>query len=66
MSDMKTEVPGFYKSSDGVIINKDKKALEAYREKKKREMEFNRVKNEVDSIKNDLSEIKELLKGLVK
>ena len=29
----KTEAPGFYKSHDGVLINKDNDSLDAYKKK---------------------------------
>lgn len=62
----KTEAPGFYKSHDGVLINKDNEGLAAYKKRKIKEHKLETIFDDVDSLKNDLSEIKELLKGLVK
>lgn len=62
----KTEVPGFYKSHDGVLINKDNEALAAYKKKKIRDQQIEGVIQEMHTLKNDISEIKELLKGLIK
>mgnify|MGYP006304864221 CR=1 FL=1 len=62
----KTEAPGFYKSYDGVLINKDNEALSAYKRKKQKEHKVEIMMQEMDTLKNDISEIKELLKGLVK
>lgn len=62
----KTEVPGFYKSHDGVLINKDNEALAAYKRKKMKEQQLENVIEDMNNLKSDISEIKELLKGLVK
>ncbi len=62
----KTEAPGFYKSCDGILINKDNEALDAYKKRKLKEHRLEVMINEIDTLKNDISEIKELLKGLVK
>ena len=57
----KTEVSGIYKVREGVLINKDNEALQAYKRKKIRE---NNIKD-IDNLKEDLSEIKKLLNCLV-
>lgn len=62
----KTEVDGFYKSHDGVLINKDNNALMAYKKRKQKEQRLDDLVEEMGVLKNDISEIKELLKGLVK
>lgn len=62
----KTDIPGIYRSSEGFLINKDNTALAAYKSKKARDRELDKMKEEVSSMKDDLKEIKELLKGLVK
>ena len=64
--DTKTDVPGIYRSPEGFLINKDNNALAAYKARKARDREIDAVKEEVSSMKDDLREIKELLKGLVK
>ena len=67
MSDeQKTEVPGLYKVSEGILINKDKEALKAYKLQKHRMRSVDNLEKEIESVKSDLKEIKELLKGLVK
>lgn len=63
--DQKTEVKGFYKSGAG-IINKDNAALQEYKAQKARNNKLNTMEVKVNKIESDLSEIKELLKGLVK
>ena len=64
--DAKTDVPGIYKSPEGFLINKDNNALAAYKARKARDKDLDAVKEEVSSMKEDLREIKEILKGLVK
>lgn len=62
----KTDVPGIYRSPEGFLINKDNNALAAYKVKKARDRELDALKEDVSSMKDDMREIKELLKGLVK
>lgn len=65
----KTEVSGIYKVCDGVLINKDNEALQAYKRKKVRELNINEISNikeDVTSLKSDIEEIKNLLRALVK
>lgn len=66
MTDAKTDLPGIYKTPEGFLINKDNNALAAYKAKRQREKEMDILKDDVSSLKNDLQEIKDLLKGLVK
>ena len=66
MTDAKTDLPGIYKTPEGFLINKDNNALAAYKAKRQREKEMDTLKEGVSSLKNDLQEIKDLLKGLVK
>jgi hypothetical protein len=66
MKEAKTDIPGLYKTSEGFLINKDNNALAAYKAKRSRDQELHQLKEEVTSMKSDLTEIKELLKGLVK
>lgn len=65
-NDVKTEVPGLYKTPEGFIINKDNNGLAAYKAKKARDKELDNMKEEVSSLKNDISEIKEMLKKVLK
>ena len=61
---------GLYRDSDSTaIVNKDKKAYLEYMQRKKiaenKSDEFNRMKNDLDNVKGELSEIKDLLSTLV-
>lgn len=62
----KTEVKGIYKVGEGVLINKDNEGLKAYKMRKKREAKVVQMEKDLDQMKSDIQEIKELLKGLVK
>lgn len=62
----KTEVPGVYKERDGILINKDNQALAAYKKRMKKEKAIDDMQIEMTELKNDIQEIKNLLKGLVK
>jgi hypothetical protein len=64
--EQKTEVPGIYKVSEGVLINKDEEGLRAYKMKKEKDRRLQRLEEDFNSVRNDLNEIKELLRGLVK
>lgn len=61
---VKTDVPGIFKDGEGVLINKDNEALRAYRFQKQQRKKTNTIEEEVKTIRRDLDEIKELLKGL--
>ena len=62
----KTEVPGIYKVRDGVLINTDNNSLAAYKNKKKRDRRVDEMEEDIQVMKNDLQEIKDLLKGLAR
>lgn len=63
----KTDVPGIYKNpATGALINKDNKALQAYKLRKQKEEKFNIFEEDIAGLKSDMQEIKELLRGLVK
>lgn len=64
--EQKTELPGFYKVDEGLIINKDNESLTAYKKNKLKEYKVNKLQAEISSLKNDVSEIKEMLKRIVK
>ena len=66
MSSGKTDVPGIYKVRDGVLINTDNNSLNAYKNKKRREQMIDTMQEDIQSLKNDLEEIKDLLKGLAR
>jgi hypothetical protein len=62
----KTEVPGIYKDGKGVLINKDKNALAAYKLRKEKDRKVIMIEDELRCLRNDIEDIKNLLKGLVK
>lgn len=62
----KTDVPGIYKERDGVLINKDDEGLRAYKQKKLQSKKMREFEENLVDLKNDMAEIKALLKGLVK
>jgi len=63
----KTDVPGIFKNPvTGALINKDNKALQAYKKRKMKEQKLDIVERDIAGLKNDMQEIKELLRGLVK
>lgn len=62
----KTEVPGVYKVTDGVLINKDNEALKAYKLKKQKDRKINEIEEVVVSLRDDINEIKQILKGLTR
>lgn len=64
--EQKTEVPGFFKADEGVVINKDNEALRAYRLRKQKENKICELENKIDILHDDISEIKNILKGLIK
>ena len=61
---------GFFRDSESTaIINKDKKAYLAYMQRKKdaenKNLELNKMKEDLDNVKGELGEIKGLLSTLV-
>lgn len=64
--EQKTIIPGIVKQGPGVLINKDNLGLAAYKRRKAKERRIEMMEEEVKSIKNDLEEIKLLLRGLAK
>jgi hypothetical protein len=67
---LKTEVPGIYKKSEGVLVNADNEALMKYRKKRElrisNENRINSMEDKVDKLSNDMEEIKSLLIKLTK
>lgn len=61
----KTDIPGIYKERDGVLINKDDDGLKAYKMRKLQSVKMQTFEEDLHNMKNDLHEIKELLKGLI-
>jgi hypothetical protein len=66
LEETKTDVHGYYKAPSGAVISKDFESLNAYKKNKAKNAELNTMKDDIAQLKNDMSEIKELLKGLVK
>ena len=66
MKERPTDVPGIFKTSEGVLINKDNDALKAYKIRRSKEAKFNIIESDMEQIKTDMLEIKELLRGLLK
>lgn len=64
--DRKTEKPGIYRSPEGFLINKDNEALAAYKKRKRKEQTVDLLQNQINEIRSDLDEIKDLLKGLAR
>ena len=62
----KTEVPGIFKVREGVLINTDNDSLNAYKNRKRREKRIDEMQEDIQSLKGDLQEIKDLLRGLAK
>ena len=61
---------GFFRDSESTaIINKDKKAYLAYMQRKKdaenKNLELNKMKEDLDNVKGELGDIKSLLSTLV-
>ncbi len=62
----KTEIKGIYKKSEGTFINTDSESLRAYKKRKLRERRIDEIQEDVISLKDDIQEIKQLLRGLAK
>lgn len=64
--DIKTNIPGLYRSEQGYLINKDNDGLAAYKKQKAAARKMSEIETELKSIKNDVTEIKQLIRELVK
>jgi hypothetical protein len=62
----KTEIDGIYKVTEGILINKDNTALQAYKKRKMQNVTLKELEKDVISMKDDIKEIKDLLRSLVK
>lgn len=62
----KTQVPGFYKMKDGIVLNTDNQGVLAYKKKKAQGKKIETIEKDVNDMKSDLQEIKNLLRGLIK
>ena len=65
-TEVKTDVHGYYKTTTGAVISKDMEGLAAYKKQKAKNAKLNNMEEKVNKLESDISEIKELLKGLVK
>lgn len=65
----RTEIPGVYKVSEGILINKDNEALSNYKKRKevfnKNKKKMDTLESKVNSIAEDMEEIKSLLRNLM-
>jgi hypothetical protein len=66
MKESKTEIQGMYKISDGIVINKDELSLLKYKKEKNNMQKIAFLEKNVSSMKDDIKEIKDLLRSLVK
>jgi len=64
--DRKTEKPGIYRTAEGFLINKDNDALSAYKKRKRKEQAIDKFQDQIDELRSDINEIKDLLKGLAR
>lgn len=58
---LRTERTGVYKVGKGLLINKDSDALKAYKTRKRKMNEVTELREELNSLKDDIREIKQLL-----
>jgi uncharacterized protein with von Willebrand factor type A (vWA) domain len=66
MVEVKTEIEGIVRDiGNGALLNKDVSGLDAYKKIKKKNQEMEEVKNKVNNIESEISEIKNLLLKLV-
>lgn len=61
----KTERPGLVKVVEGVVLNTDKEALQAYKKRKQKMNQIDELENDVAGLKSDVNEIKQMLKELL-
>ena len=66
MTLIKTEVEGIYRDTENnALLNRDTSSLEVYKKMKKKNNEIYSLREEVDSMKSDINEIKTLLTQIV-
>lgn len=61
----KTQYAGMMKIEDGIILQNDNMALNEYKKTKMRNRALNNYENDIEFIKNELKEIKEILQKMV-
>jgi peptidoglycan hydrolase CwlO-like protein len=64
--DRKTDRPGIYRTAEGFLINKDNDALAAYKKRKRKEQSIEKFQDQINELRSDINEIKDLLRGLAK
>ena len=64
--DRKTDRPGIYRTAEGFLINKDNDALAAYKKRKRKERAIENFQDQINELRSDINEIKDLLRGLAK
>jgi hypothetical protein len=62
----KTDIPGIYKERDGILINRDEEGLIAYKKRKQQSNKIVFLENEINILKNDMKEMKEMIRSLTK
>jgi hypothetical protein len=62
----KTDIPGIYKERDGILINRDEEGLIAYKKRKQQSNKIVFLENEINILKNDIKEMKEMIRSLTK
>jgi hypothetical protein len=58
--------PGFYRDSNGIIINKNDSDYQLILERRKHKQEMQAVTNDVDTMKQELEQLKEIIKAMAK
>jgi peptidoglycan hydrolase CwlO-like protein len=64
--DRKTDRPGIYRTAEGFLINKDNDALSAYKKRKRKERAIENFQEQINELRTDINEIKDLIRGLAK
>jgi hypothetical protein len=66
----KTDIPGIYKATEGVLVSKDNDSLRKYRDRRMllrlKDDKINILEDKISVLSKDMEEIKSLLKQLVK
>lgn len=60
-----TERVGIYKVGEGVLINKDTKSLNAYKIRKSKMREIDKINDTIEELKSDMKDIKSMLYNIV-
>jgi peptidoglycan hydrolase CwlO-like protein len=62
----KTAIPGIYKVTEGILINKDNDALKAYKARKNKDRQIEKIQVEIYEVKKDINDIKNLMLELLR